>query len=71
MKASISTQPRIGDVPRRRRKKQPDPETTRRVEYLEWLVTEYGADMVAEWQEPPVTFEEWKRAKALAAHEAA
>jgi len=71
MKASIRTSPRIGDVPRRRRKKLPDPETSLRIRYLEWLVEEFGADAVAEWQEPPVTFTEWKRALELAAHEAA
>jgi hypothetical protein len=71
MKTSIATQPRIGDVPRRRRKKQPDPETTLRVQWLEWLVAEFGADTVSEWQDPPVSFQEWKRARELAAHEAA
>ncbi|MFI5403461.1 MAG: hypothetical protein ACHQ1G_11020 [Planctomycetota bacterium] len=71
MKASIRTSPRIGDVPRRRRKKEPDRETTLRISYLEWLVSEYGADAVADWQEPPVTFLEWKRARELTAHEAA
>jgi len=71
MKASIRTSPRIGDVPRRRRKKEPDRETALRISYLEWLVSEYGADTVAEWQDPPVTFVEWKRQRALAAHEAA
>ncbi len=71
MKASIRTSPRIGDLPRRRRKKEPDRETTLRIAYLEWLVSEFGADAVAEWQDPPVTFREWKRARELAAHEAA
>jgi len=31
----------------------------------------HGADVVAEWEEPPVTFEEWRRARELAAFEAA
>ena len=67
----MKTLPRIGYVPKRRRKKQPTPKTLLHVEYLEWLVGEFGAERVAEWQEPPVTFEEWKRARELAAHEAA
>ena len=71
MKASIRTSPRVGDVPRRRKKKEPDRQTLLRIEYLEWLVAEFGADSVAEWQEPPVSFPEWKRARELAAHEAA
>jgi hypothetical protein len=71
MKASIRTSPRIGDVPRRRRKKEPDRETILRITYLEWLVEEFGADTVAEWQDPPVSFTEWKRARELTAHEAA
>jgi len=71
MKATIRTQARVGDLPRRRRKKRPDPQTTLRIRYLEWLVEEFGADAVAEWQDPPVSFAEWKRARELAAHEAA
>ncbi|MCK6458756.1 MAG: hypothetical protein L6Q95_02535 [Planctomycetes bacterium] len=71
MKGSIRTSPRVGDVPRRRRKKEPDRETLLRISYLEWLVEEFGADTVAEWQDPPVTFQEWKRERELSAHEAA
>lgn len=67
----MKTQPKIGYVPKRRRKKKPMPETILYVEWLEWLVSKFGADSVADWQEPPVTFEEWKRARELAAHEAA
>lgn len=71
MKTSIRTSPRIGDIPRRRRKKEPGRETVLRIAYLEWLVDEFGADRVADWQDPPVTYSEWKRARELSAHEAA
>ncbi len=71
MKTTIRTYPRIGDVPRRRRKKEPDRETTLRISWLEWLIAEFGTDAVAEWQDPPVAFPEWKRSRELAAHEAA
>lgn len=71
MRVSIQTKPRIGKQPRRRRKRQPDPETELRVEWITWLVAEFGAEAAAEWQQPPVTFREWKRARELAAHEAA
>jgi hypothetical protein len=71
MKISTRTKPRIGETRRRRRKKAPDPMTELRVEWLEWLVSEYGADAVSDWQEPPVTFAEWKRERELSAHEAA
>jgi len=71
MRASTRTQPRIGETRRRRRKKQPDPQTELRVEWLSWLVEKYGPDAVSEWQEPPVSYAEWKRKRELAAHEAA
>jgi len=71
MKTTIQTRPRIGDLPRRRVKKAPSPETLLRVEWLNWLIEQHGADAVAEWQEPPVTFEQWRRARELAAHDAA
>jgi len=72
MRATIHTQPRIGTISRRRRrKKEPDARTLLRVEWLRWLVEEYGTEAIAEWQEPPVSFHEWKRVRELAAHEAA
>ena len=71
MKTSTRTQPRVGDTRRRRRKKTPDPITELRVEWLQWLVEEFGGDLVSEWQEPPVAFADWKRDRELAAHEAA
>jgi len=71
MKTTVKTQPRIGHVGRRRKKKVPSPETLLRVEWLTWLIAEFGPDTVADWQEPPVPFAEWKRARELAAHEAA
>ncbi|MHC4549304.1 MAG: hypothetical protein ACYTEZ_11070 [Planctomycetota bacterium] len=72
MRATTRTKPRIGGrPPRRRRKKEPDALTLLRVEWLEWLVAEFGPEAVSEWQDPPVTFAEWKRARELAAHEAA
>lgn len=71
MKATTRTKPRVGDVRRRRRKKEPDARTLLRVEWLKWLVAEFGSDAVSEWQEAPVSFREWKRARELSAHEAA
>jgi len=73
MRVTIQTSPRIGDRPRRRRrkKKHPDPLTVLRVEWLEWLVAEYGPDAVGDWSEPPVSFEQWRALRELAAHEAA
>ncbi len=67
----MKTQPRIGYIPKRRRKKKPTPDTLLHVEWLRWLVEEFGAEAAAEWQEAPVGFEEWKRERELAAHEAA
>jgi len=71
MKGSIRTQDRTAETGRRRRAKQPSPETLLRIEWLTWLVEQHGADSVSEWQEPPVTFEAWLRERALKAHEAA
>ena len=71
MRVTTRTKPRIGELRRRRRKKDPDPRTLLRVEWLEWLVTEFGSEAVSEWQESPVSFREWKRARELSAHEAA
>jgi hypothetical protein len=71
MKPTLQTRPRIGFVPKRRRRKKPGSETLLRIEWLTWLVEEFGADSAAEWQEPPVTFSEWKRNRELEAHEAA
>lgn len=67
----MKTQPRIGYRPKRRRKKKPAPETVLHVEWLRWLVDEFGSSAAAEWQEAPVSFQEWKRERELAAHEAA
>lgn len=71
MRSTIRTHDRTAEHPRRRRAKEPSPETRLRVEYLTWLVESYGADVVAEWEEPPVTFEAWTRERALKAYEAA
>ena len=71
MKPTIQTRPRIGDMPKRRKKKLPSPETELRIEWLEWLVDEFGAEAAAEWAEAPISFREWKRTRALNAHEAA
>ncbi|MHC4956792.1 MAG: hypothetical protein ACYTGN_00355 [Planctomycetota bacterium] len=67
----MKTLPRIGHVPKRRKKKEPTTQTLLHVEYLEWLVAEFGAEAVAEWNEPPISFLDWKRARELDAHEAA
>ena len=67
----MKTQPRIGYVPKRRRKKKPTPEILLHVEWLRWLVEEFGPNAAAQWQEAPVCFQEWKRMRELAAHEAA
>ena len=71
MKPTIQTRPRIGDLPKRRKKKLPNPETELRIEWLEWLVEEFGPEAASEWLEPPVTFHAWQLARALDAHEAA
>ena len=71
MKPTIQTRPRIGDLPKRRKKKTPTPETVLRIEWLGWLVDEFGPERAAEWLEPPVTFHEWKRQREMSAHEAA
>ncbi len=72
MKISTRTSPRIGNVGRRRRKKKfPEPMTLLRVEWLQWLVAEFGPELVSEWEKPPVSFREWCRSRELAAHEAA
>lgn len=70
-RTTIRTEPRVGEVTKRRRKKQPSAEVELRIQWLRWLVEKYGADSVAEWQEPPVRFEEWRAERALSAHEAA
>jgi len=73
MKTSTRTQPRIGEISRRRRrkKKSPDPITVLRIEWIEWLIEQYGVEAVSDWQDPPVTFAQWKLERELAAHEAA
>ena len=71
MKPTIQTRPRIGDLPKRRKKKTPMPETILRIEWLGWLVEEYGPEKAAVWLEAPVSFREWKRRREIAAHEAA
>jgi hypothetical protein len=68
---TIRTQSRVGDEPKRRKKKQPSAEVELRIRWLAWLVEKYGPDTVAEWQDPPVRFEEWCAERALSAHEAA
>lgn len=37
---------------------------TLRVRWLSWLAEEYGPDIMAEWQEPPISFEEWSQRHA-------
>ena len=69
--STTRTQPRIGYLPKRRKKKQPTAKTMLRIEWLNWLVEEYGASVVADWQQPAVTFQDWKRVRELAAYEAA
>ena len=71
MKTTLQTRPRIGYVPKRRKRKKPSPQTLLRIEWLRWLVEEFGPESVSEWQEPPVTFQEWKLNRELEAHEAA
>ena len=70
-RTTVQTRPRIGEVKKRRKKKQPNPEIELRIEWLRWLVEEYGADAVAEWQDAPVGFREWKTRRELSAHTAA
>ncbi|MGQ0612890.1 MAG: hypothetical protein ACT4PV_04000 [Planctomycetaceae bacterium] len=67
----MRTHSRTEQKRRRPKKKEPSPETLLRIEWLNWLIAEHGADAVAEWDEPPVSFEEWRRRRALAAFEAA
>lgn len=43
--------------------KRPSVDTLERVAWLQWLVREYGAETVGEWQDPPVTLEEWRNLK--------
>jgi hypothetical protein len=71
VRTSIRTQPKLGELRRRRRKKKPAPVTLLRIEWLTWLVEEFGPEAVSEWQDPPVSFREWKLTRELAAHEAA
>ncbi len=71
MRSSIRTQPKIGYVPRRRRKKTPSSETLHRIEWLKWLVEEFGGEAASQWLVPPVTYEAWCRSRQLQAHEAA
>ena len=67
----MKTQPRIGYVPKRRRKKKPTPDSLLHVQWLRWLIEEFGSEAASEWQEAPVSFPEWKRARELGAYEAA
>ena len=71
MKPTIQTLPRIGDLPKRRKKKTPAPETLLRIEWLRWLIEEFGAEAASGWIDPPVSFREWRRDRELEAHEAA
>ncbi len=75
MNLSVTTLNRL-DQPlgRRRKKKEPGRLTLLRVEWLTWLVEEYGADRVAEWDVRPAdvpSFEDWLRVRQLAAYVAA
>ncbi len=64
----MKTLPKVGYVPKRRPKKRPTPPMSlQRVEWLTWIVDKFGADAIADWLEPPVSFEEWLRARNLAA----
>lgn len=56
----IKTRSRILEL-RRRRVKEPSQETRDRVRYLEWLTAKFGPMAVADWHEPPISFEEWKK----------
>ncbi len=61
-------------IGRRRKKKEPGGLTLLREEWLAWLVQEYGADRVAQWDDVPddvPSFENWLRVRRLAAHVAA
>ena len=75
MNLSVTTLNRLDQpVGRRRKKKQPGRRTLLRVEWLAWLVEEYGADRVAGWDVRPAdvpSFEDWQRERQLAAHVAA
>jgi hypothetical protein len=72
MSISVRTSDRLAQPRKRRKKKKaPSQETLLRVDWLNWLVAEYGASTVAEWEEPPVSFEDWLRIRSLAAHIAA
>ena len=65
----MRTQPRNGFVPKRRPKKKPTAKSLLHVEWLIWLVDEFGPCASADWQEPPISFEAWQRARELAAHD--
>ncbi len=58
----------VGFVPKRRPKKRPTAKSLLHVEWLIWLVNEFGACATADWQEPPISLEAWKRAREFAAH---
>lgn len=60
--------PRVEFVPKRRPKKKPTARSLLHVEWLIWLVDRFGAPATADWEEPPISFEAWQRARELAAH---
>ena len=59
----------VGFVPKRRPKREPTVKSLLHVEWLIWLVDEFGACATADWQEPPISLEAWQQARELAAHE--
>lgn len=67
----MRVQSRTDQPARRPKKKEPSPETLLRIEWLSFLVETYGPDAVADWEEPPVPFEQWRRERELKAFEAA
>ena len=75
MNLSVTTLNRLDQpIGRRRKKKEPRRLTLLRVEWLAWLVEEYGADRVAQWDDVTgdvPSFEDWLRVRRLAAHVAA
>lgn len=42
------------------RAEAPSIETEERVRWLQWLVETYGPDTVGDWQDPPVSLDEWR-----------
>lgn len=44
---------------------KPSAETLERIRFIDYLVEEYGPEAVAEWQDPPISIEEWRRKCSL------